>query len=67
MMPTARPGESQAAAALERSGEPGRLGLIALWNVWMAMRYRRLIPRPTFECWSIPGRPSWGRFPDREA
>jgi hypothetical protein len=45
----ARPGESQAAAALETSGEPGRRGLVALWNVWVAMRFRTLIPRPTFE------------------
>ncbi len=49
LVPRSRPGESQAAAAIERSGEPGRLGLIAIWNVWMAMRYRRLIPRSTFE------------------
>jgi hypothetical protein len=44
-----RPGESQAAAALETSGELGRRGLVALWNVWAAMRYRTLIPPPTFE------------------
>jgi hypothetical protein len=44
-----RPGESQAAAELERSGEPARRGLVALWNVWVAMRYRELIPRSTFD------------------
>jgi hypothetical protein len=44
----ARPGESSAAAAIERSGESGRRGLVALWNVWMAMRYRTRIPSETF-------------------
>jgi hypothetical protein len=43
------PGESQAAAALERSGEPGQRGLVALWNVWMAMRYRAALPQETFD------------------
>lgn len=46
--PQARPGESSAAAAIDRSGEPGRRGLVALWNVWMAMRYQALIPSETF-------------------
>ena len=63
MMPRARPGESQAAAAIDRSGEPGRLGLIALWNVWMAMRYRRLIPRPTFELLVHPWETVVGALP----
>jgi len=45
----ARPEQSRAAAALESSGEPARRGLVALWNAWMAMRYRSLIPLPTFE------------------
>ncbi len=44
-----RPEESRAAAALESGGEAARHGLVALWNVWMAMRYRSLIPNPTFE------------------
>jgi len=45
----ARPEQSRAAAALESSGESAQRGLVALWNVWMAMRYRSLIPLPTFE------------------
>jgi hypothetical protein len=48
-MPRTRPEESQAAAAIERNGDPARRGLVALWNVWMAMRHRALIPRPTFD------------------
>jgi hypothetical protein len=44
-----RPQDAQAAAAFESSGEPGRRGLVALWNAWAAMRYRDRIPPPTFE------------------
>lgn len=47
--PRSAPGESRAAAAIEVSGEMGRRGLVALWNVWVAMRYRALVPQPTFE------------------
>jgi hypothetical protein len=43
------PREQRASAAVERAGEPGRLGLIALWNAWMALRYRPLVPGPLFE------------------
>ena len=49
LIPRRRPGDAQAAAALESSGEPGKLGLVATWNAWIAMRYRGLIPAPTFE------------------
>ena len=49
LIPRGRPGDAQAAAALENSGEPGKLGLLATWNAWMAMRYRGIIPTPTFE------------------
>jgi hypothetical protein len=52
--PRTRPEESQAAEAIERSGEAGRRGLVALWNVWMAMRYRALISRPTFDLMAHP-------------
>jgi hypothetical protein len=48
-IPRTRPEETQAAAAIERSGESARRGLVALWNIWMAMRYRARIPQPTFE------------------
>jgi hypothetical protein len=41
--------ESLAGEAINRSGDPGRRGLVALWNAWVAMRYRALIPAPTFE------------------
>ena len=49
LIPRARPGDAQAAAALESSGEPGKLGLVAIWNAWMAMRYRGIVPSPTFD------------------
>jgi len=49
LLPRSRPGEAQATAALESSGDPGRFGLVATWNAWMAMRYRSLIPPRTVE------------------
>jgi hypothetical protein len=63
-IPRARPGESQAAAAVERKGVPARRGLVALWNVWIAMRYRRLIPPPTFELLVQPWVTAIGPLPD---
>jgi hypothetical protein len=47
--PRTRPEETQAAEVIERSGEPARRGLVALWNVWMAMRYRAVLAPPTFD------------------
>ena len=48
-MPRKNPVQSQAAATFERNGEPGQRGLVALWNAWVAVRYRTLLPPPTFE------------------
>ena len=64
-LPAVPPGESPAAAALESSGEPGRRGLVALWNVWVAMRYRALIPQPTFELLVRPWVTVVGPLPGR--
>jgi hypothetical protein len=63
-MPRTRPGETQAAGVIERNGEPGRRGLVALWNVWMAMRYRELIPAPIFDQLVQPWVTVIGRLPD---
>jgi hypothetical protein len=43
------PGQAEAAAAMESSGQPGQRGLVALWNAWVAMQYRARIPAPTYE------------------
>jgi hypothetical protein len=50
----ADPVETEAAAAVDRRGPEARSGLIALWNAWMAMRFRQLIPPPTFELLVTP-------------
>jgi hypothetical protein len=63
-VPRARPGESQASAAIERNGTTGRRGLVALWNVWIAMRYRSLIPAPTFTLMVQPWVTVVGPLPD---
>jgi hypothetical protein len=57
-------GSSPASAAIEAAGEPGRLGLVALWNAWMAMRYRSAMPSSTFELLVRPWETVVGRLPD---
>jgi len=57
-------GPSAVAAAIEAAGEPGRHGLVALWNAWMAMRYRSAMPAPTFELLVRPWVTVVGRLPD---
>jgi hypothetical protein len=64
LIPRGRPGEAQAAAALESSGEPGKLGLVATWNAWMAMRYRTLVPSATFELLVHPWLTVVGSLPE---
>jgi branched-chain amino acid aminotransferase len=44
-----RQSEMQASSVIEMAGEPAQRGLIALWNAWLAVRYRRLIPRATYD------------------
>lgn len=58
-------GPSTVAAAIEAAGEPGRYGLVALWNAWMAMRYRSAMPASTFELLVRPWVTVVGRLPDR--
>lgn len=58
-------GQSTVAAAIDAAGEPGRRGLVALWNTWMAMRYRPAIPATTFELLTRPWVTVVGRLPDR--
>lgn len=43
------PLSSEAAAILEREGEPARRGLIAVWNTWVAMHFRTRLPAPLFD------------------
>ena len=52
--PRSRRPASRAAAAL-----------VALWNTWVAMRYRASIPAPTFELLTRPWVTVVGRLPDR--
>jgi hypothetical protein len=52
----ARAERSPASSMVEGSGEPGRLGLVAAWNAWMALRYRSLVPPPVLELLLHPWR-----------
>ena len=58
-------GPSAVTAAIEAAGDPGRYGLVALWNAWMAMRYRSAMPAPTFELLVRPWVRVVGPLPDR--
>lgn len=57
-------GPTAAAAAIDGAGEPGRRALVALWNTWMAMRYRSGIPASTFEALVRPWVTVVGPLPD---
>lgn len=63
-IPRKDPREAQAAEAVDRHGEDGRRGLVALWNAWMAMRFRALIPEPVFEQLVEPWVSVVGPLPD---
>jgi hypothetical protein len=49
LMPRADPVSTEAAAVIERAGEPAKRGLVTLWNAWMAMCYRSVLPDELFE------------------
>ncbi len=57
------PAVTEATAILEREGEPARRGLVAIWNAWVAMRYRDLIAPPLFEQLVEPWVTVVGRLP----
>jgi len=58
-------GQTAAATAIDGAGEPGRRALVALWNTWMAMRYRSGIPASTFDALVRPWVTVVGPLPDR--
>ena len=49
LMPRANPASTEAAAVIDRGGEPALRGLVACWNAWAAMRFRGAIPGGVFE------------------
>ncbi len=60
----ASPAATEASAILEREGEPAKRGLIAIWNAWVALRYRELIGPPLFEQLVEPWVTVLGRLPE---
>lgn len=56
--------EAQASAVIQASGEVAQQGLVALWNAWAGLRYRPLIPRPTFELLVRPWETVIGPLPE---
>jgi hypothetical protein len=57
------PALHEADLVLRQRGKPASLGLVALWNVWTAVRYRELIPAPTFDLLVQPWVSVVGRLP----
>lgn len=55
---------AEAGGILERAGEPGRRGLVAMWNAWAAMRFRPQVPEVLFEQLVRPWITVVGRLPD---
>jgi hypothetical protein len=58
------PAVTEATAILEREGEPARRGLLAIWNAWVAVRYRDLIAPPLFDELVRPWVTVVGRLPE---
>ena len=56
--------EAQASAVIQATGELAQLGLVALWNAWVGLRYRAVIPRPTFEMLVRPWETVIGPVPE---
>lgn len=48
-LPRTNAASSEASAILEREGVPARRGLVAVWNAWIASRYRDRITRELFD------------------
>jgi len=60
---SASPALHDADMILQQRGKPASLGLVALWNVWTAVRYRELIPAATFDLLVQPWISVVGRLP----
>lgn len=54
---------TEAGAVMEHGGEPAQRGLVALWNVWAAMRFRAAVPPELFEQLTRPWVTVIGRLP----
>ncbi len=65
LLPRADPVANEAASVMDRAGEPGQHGLVALWNAWAAMRYRSAIPEELFEQLVHPWVTVVGPLPER--
>jgi hypothetical protein len=61
-----RPNSSSSAtgAVIEGAGRPAQLGLVAMWNTWIGVRFRSSIPQPTFELLVKPWTTVIGSLPD---
>jgi hypothetical protein len=64
LLPPSDSRASEAGSILDRAGVPGQRGLVALWNAWVAMRYRERLPEPLFAQLVQPWVTVVGRLPE---
>ncbi|HEY4753237.1 MAG TPA: hypothetical protein VIH37_08135 [Candidatus Limnocylindrales bacterium] len=64
LLPPSDSRASEAGSILDRAGVPGQRGLVALWNAWVAMRYRQKLPEPLFTQLVQPWVTVVGRLPE---
>jgi hypothetical protein len=57
-------GSAQAGAVIEGAGRPAQLGIVAMWNTWVGVRFRASIPKQTFELLVRPWTTVVGPLPD---
>jgi hypothetical protein len=57
-------GSAQVGGVIEGAGRPAQLGLVAMWNTWVGVRFRSSIPKPTFEMLVKPWTTVIGPLPE---
>lgn len=55
---------TEAGGIVERAGQAGQRGLVAMWNAWAALRYREHVPADLFEQLLRPWVTVVGRLPE---
>lgn len=65
LIPRSDPAQREAERVLERAGKPTQTGLIAIWNTWVAMRYRSTVPADLFGQLTHAWTSVVGPLPDR--
>jgi hypothetical protein len=57
-------GSAEAGSIIQGAGRPTQLGLVALWNAWVGVRFRASMPQATFELLVRPWATVIGPLPE---